>query len=257
MIEHGAYTLLLDACYDRERFPTLDEAIDWLWARSDEEVAAITFVLNKFFDLEADGRYVQSRIQEELDAYQAQASTNQRIAREREAKRREARKKTPDKENNEHEACTTSERSVNEALPNHKLLTINHELININEVFSFDDFWNTYDLKIDRKKCEAKFKKLSSQEKTAIQETLATYVSLTPAGGFLVRKHPSTYLNNESWNDDLSALQASKSKPPVFGSYQNNGSNNKSTQSSSSSFDEMLDAQMSESDEKQGIYDVN
>jgi len=32
MLEHGAYTLLMDACYDRERFPTMDEAIDWCWA---------------------------------------------------------------------------------------------------------------------------------------------------------------------------------------------------------------------------------
>ena len=41
MIEHGAYTLLLDACYDRERFPTLEEAIEWTWARTPEEVAAV------------------------------------------------------------------------------------------------------------------------------------------------------------------------------------------------------------------------
>ena len=24
MLEHGAYTLLIDSCYDRERFPTMD-----------------------------------------------------------------------------------------------------------------------------------------------------------------------------------------------------------------------------------------
>lgn len=70
MIEHGAYTLLLDACYDRERFPTLEEAIDWCWARSNEEVTAVTFVLSKFFDL-VDGRYVQARIQDEINAYHA------------------------------------------------------------------------------------------------------------------------------------------------------------------------------------------
>lgn len=70
MTEHGAYTLLLDACYDRERFPTLEEAVDWCWARSVEEVTAVTFVLSKFFDL-VDGRYVQTRIQDEISAYHA------------------------------------------------------------------------------------------------------------------------------------------------------------------------------------------
>jgi len=49
MLEHGAYTLLLDACYDREEFPTMEEALDWCWARSDDEEAAVRFVLNKFF----------------------------------------------------------------------------------------------------------------------------------------------------------------------------------------------------------------
>ena len=27
MLQHGSYTLLIDACYDREQFPTLEEAI--------------------------------------------------------------------------------------------------------------------------------------------------------------------------------------------------------------------------------------
>ena len=59
MLEHGAYTLLIDSCYDRERFPTMDEAIDWCWARTDEEIAAVRFVLGKFFEL-VEGRYVQA-----------------------------------------------------------------------------------------------------------------------------------------------------------------------------------------------------
>ena len=66
MLQHGAYTLLIDACYDREQFPTMDEAIDWTWASSTAEIEAVQFVLSKFFDLSADGRYVQSRIEEEL-----------------------------------------------------------------------------------------------------------------------------------------------------------------------------------------------
>ena len=136
ILEHGAYTLLMDACYDRERFPTKDEAIDWLWARGEDEIKAIEFVLEKFFELQDDGTYVQNRIKEELSAYHAMAETNQRIAREREAKRREARnKKKSGGVNNDvearsvHEACET----VNETPPNQEPLTINEEPLTKNE----------------------------------------------------------------------------------------------------------------------------
>ncbi len=125
MLEHGAYTLLMDAIYDRETFPTLEEALDWAWARDEAEVAAVKFVLSKFFELREDGRYVQNRIQEELDSYKYKAETNARIAKEREEKRKY--KHEPSR--TVHEACEEK----HEASPNHKPLTNNQEpLTNIN-----------------------------------------------------------------------------------------------------------------------------
>lgn len=118
MLEHGAYTLLIDACYDRERFPTRDEALDWCWARTEQEIAAVDFVLAKFFDL-VDGRYVQNRIQEEIDEYHQKALKNKEIALAREAARKEKRERI------EHEACTNE----HESPPNHKPITINQEPI--------------------------------------------------------------------------------------------------------------------------------
>ncbi|MFQ1062170.1 YdaU family protein [Bordetella trematum] len=118
MLEHGAYTLLIDSCYDRERFPTMDEAIDWCWARTDEEIAAVRFVLGKFFEL-VEGRYVQARIQEEIDAYHAKSMKNKEIAEEREAKRRMARE----------QSCTKRAQGVNEAPPNQEPITNNQEPI--------------------------------------------------------------------------------------------------------------------------------
>ncbi len=126
MLQHGAYTLLIDACYDREQFPTLDDAIDWTWASTEAEIEAVKFVLSKFFTL-ADGVYVQKRIQEEISEYHAIAETNQRIAREREEKKRN-RARTM------HEPCTNHAPNVegtcekdHEAAPNHKPLTTNQE----------------------------------------------------------------------------------------------------------------------------------
>ena len=118
MLEHGAYTLLLDSCYDREQFPTEQEAIDWCWARTEAEIAAVRFVLSKFFTLE-DGRYVQKRVNEELALYHAKAAKNAEIAKDREQKRK-------DKARNVNETCTTD----HEAPPNHKPITNNHKPIN-------------------------------------------------------------------------------------------------------------------------------
>lgn len=112
MLQHGAYTLLLDSCYDREVFPTLEDAIEWTWASTKEETEAVEFVLKKFFTLE-DGRYVQNRIQEELEKFHSNSETNKRIAIDRETKRRES--------------STNRAQSVNEAPPNHKPITNNQE----------------------------------------------------------------------------------------------------------------------------------
>lgn len=113
MLQHGAYTLLIDSCYDRELFPTLDQALEWTWASTEAEVEAVKFVLSRFFTLDKDGQYVQDRILEELLHYHKNADTNKRIADEREAKRKEKR--------------TNREQSVDEAPPNHKPITINQE----------------------------------------------------------------------------------------------------------------------------------
>jgi len=119
MLQHGAYTLLLDSCYDRESFPTLDEAIEWTWASTEAEVEAVKFVLSRFFTLGSDGRYTQDRLLAELLDYHAKAETNKRIAIDREAKRREK--------------STNRAQVVHEPPPNHKPLTNNQEPITKNK----------------------------------------------------------------------------------------------------------------------------
>jgi uncharacterized protein YdaU (DUF1376 family) len=90
MLEHGAYTLLIHSCYDRERFPNLEEAISWCWARSEEEILAVKFVLKQFFALK-DGVFVQPRIEDEIAKYQEKSAKNRAIAEEREARKRTKR----------------------------------------------------------------------------------------------------------------------------------------------------------------------
>lgn len=115
MLQHGAYTLLIDSCYDRETFPTLEQALEWTWASTEIEIEAVKFVLSRFFKQDKDGCYVQDRVLDELLNYHKNADTNKRIADEREAKRREKR--------------TNREQSVDETPPNQEPITNNHKPI--------------------------------------------------------------------------------------------------------------------------------
>ena len=110
MLQHGAYTLIMDCCYDREQFPTREQAIEWTWAVSDEEIAAVEFVLSRFFTLEGE-HYVQKRIAEELGAYHDRAAINK--------KNRAKGSRTGD------ESSTNGDKRS----PNHKPLTNNHKQI--------------------------------------------------------------------------------------------------------------------------------
>lgn len=76
VLEHGVYTLLLDAYYDREQPPTRAEAVRIARCRTDVELAALDAVLSDFFH-EVDGRYVQDRVEEEFTKAEAQARANQ------------------------------------------------------------------------------------------------------------------------------------------------------------------------------------
>ena len=75
VLEHGVYTLLLDAYYDRELAPTKAEAIRQARARTPEEMAAVEAVLADFFSLDGD-RYTQRRVEQEFVNAEAVAVNN-------------------------------------------------------------------------------------------------------------------------------------------------------------------------------------
>jgi len=250
MLEHGAYTQLIQSCYDRERFPTHDEAIDWVWARSDEEVAAVKFVLGRFFTFE-DGVYVQSRIKEEIDAYNAVCVKNAEIATEREARRKKNKRDVD-------EACTERGPSVHDAstnrhlTTNHKPLTTNQEpRVNPNhnppigltasecderpsepkteiakpkqpsliaEPPGFVAFWAEYPKKAGRKSALSAWqsKRLEPRADGLIADVrLRSGTDRKWLDGFA--PNPATYLNQERWNDEIergaNAARASPNKP--------------------------------------------
>lgn len=213
MLEHGAYTLLLDACYDREKFPTKEEAIDWCWARSAEEIAAVEFVLSKFFTFDGSV-YVQTTIQENVAHYHEKALKNKQIAIEREEARRIKRE----------QAVHDVARNVHESPPNHKPITNNQEPItNIKDKehvdsiespsvdfqeIEFNRFWKYYPTKKAKSAAFSAFKRLTKGKK---ESQVKFYVDLILNYHLdcIERKeigaeqlHAATLINQKRWEDN-------------------------------------------------------
>lgn len=67
---------------------------------------------------------------------------------------------------------------------------------------SFETFWELYDKKVGKKdKLKKKWEKLNIDTQNQILEYLPKYIKAVPDKQF--RKNPETFLNNESWNDEI------------------------------------------------------
>jgi hypothetical protein len=66
---------------------------------------------------------------------------------------------------------------------------------------AFDVFWDMYDKKVDRAKCEVKWTRLTDKERTECIQRLPDYIRSTPEKSF--RRDPETYLNNKSWENEI------------------------------------------------------
>lgn len=86
--------------------------------------------------------------------------------------------------------------------------------IKIKESKYFEFFWEAFNKKIDRSKCESVWAKLTEEEVQKIVATVDQYVLANPEIKF--RKNPLTYLNGKCFNDEIIFYP----KP------QNNGINN-------------------------------
>ena len=72
----------------------------------------------------------------------------------------------------------------------------------------FDTIWKLYDYKTGRKKAEARWDKLTSQQQDECLNHVPKYVKITFTDGtFPSRKHFATYLNGECWNDEIQKVK--------------------------------------------------
>lgn len=73
----------------------------------------------------------------------------------------------------------------------------------------FELFWQKFDKKVERKKCEQKWMKLSDEDRDKAIDAVDRYVEATPEKRY--RKNPITWLNGECWNDELDTGQSGTS----------------------------------------------
>ncbi len=78
---------------------------------------------------------------------------------------------------------------------------------NINIVF--DIFWSLYNKKVgDKSACEKKWNNLKDTDRQQIIDTLPSFINTIEDKQY--QPHPSTYLNQRRWEDELSIIQKQK-----------------------------------------------
>ena len=65
----------------------------------------------------------------------------------------------------------------------------------------FEKFWNLYDKKTGRDKCEKKWNNIADADREKIIETLPKYLATITDKKY--QKNPLTYLNGKHWNDEI------------------------------------------------------
>ena len=91
----------------------------------------------------------------------------------------------------------------------------NKQINNKPSIYSFDDFWNAYNKKVDSKKCKSKWQKLKEDDKLKIKNTIHNYILANPEVKY--RKNPLTFLNGNCWEDEIKQTQKKINTPRAKG----------------------------------------
>lgn len=103
-----------------------------------------------------------------------------------------AKKEAKTKQNTEYENETENEVEID----------FEAEKIEQISILNFDEFWELYDKKVgDKTKLRKKFETIKEPDREKIKEHIPLYRMAIPDKKY--RKDPQTYLNNQSWNDEI------------------------------------------------------
>jgi cell fate (sporulation/competence/biofilm development) regulator YlbF (YheA/YmcA/DUF963 family) len=151
------------------------------------DVSIVTSVINDFDLFVFDAEYFGSlSVQKRID--------------ERDSKSVKARESAHKRWTN---ANAMQSQCEGNAIKERKGKEINEKKVNKVNIIDeqFDEFWDLYDYKKSRDKAEKAWKTLNQQEKALALQHAPVYAQSTPDKQF--RKHPTTYLNNKSFNDEI------------------------------------------------------
>lgn len=120
------------------------------------------------------------------------------------SKRSKAGKISAEKRSKQNEHMLTHVQSVEHNSTNSTVIVNDTVNVTVKDIYSFDEFWSTYDKSVDKQKCKTKFEKLSHEVKLKIKEVLPLYIQSTPDKQY--RKNPQTWLNGQCWNDEVKTI---------------------------------------------------
>ena len=72
-----------------------------------------------------------------------------------------------------------------------------------NTIYSFDEFWETYNKKTGRANCERIYARLKDKDYAKIKETLPIYLERLKEKDKKYQMNPQTYLNGKHWEDEI------------------------------------------------------
>lgn len=134
-----------------------------------------------------------------------------------------------------HKKCTTTGTDTDQStgtdtgqITGHIPKQLNNETLKTINI-EFDVFWDLYDKKINKDKCKSKWDKLKDSERDDIIKYLPKYKASQSNKTF--RKHPETFLNNKSWEDEILINDSSLLTSTTDNSQKHNSENDPFAQS--------------------------
>jgi uncharacterized protein YdaU (DUF1376 family) len=140
---------------------------------------------------------IWSKFKNEDGAFYNERMYNETVRRQKFSESRRNNAKSPKNE------------STSKAYAKHMETETENETITINRTKAkieildpkFEEWWLWYDYKVSKDKAKKSWNKLNEQEKDLALQSVQAYVRSTPDKSF--RKHPTTYLNQKSFNDEI------------------------------------------------------
>ncbi len=202
LMEHGAYNLLMDACYSTEEpLPADKQSLHKICrATTTAERKAVDSVADRFFPVNGDGFRHNPRCDEELATYHSQCITNRDTAIAREEARRKHKQSTKRATNDPTNRTPNSEFRIQKELKS-KSLSADAE-------GAFAKFWSAYPRHTDGQGALKSWKKLNPDGE--LLDIILAALGVQKQSEQWRRgviPHAATWLNRRRWEDEIGSNQ--------------------------------------------------